>query len=372
MERDLNRDRIKGLACILMLIAHLRLAPGIADWAYTVTFIGGLSAMLFLAISGLNAAVTAENKSLRELAIVNGLLFLIGVGYGAVVQMTLYANYVFEILQIIAIGSFCVGVTAKYTGYRPVLFGAIAIVIATLHLILQNYAPHFDGFGLIETSNHYAPLGIELPEGGTRYPGFPLLPWLAAFFWGASVYYAKRIFHLVVIVLGLGICFIETPITPFLGNVKEKWDMSIGYMLMSATAYSMAILLCRSLPSSVMHKEKLLVFVGINSFAFLYLHLFAIPLWFLSSSIGPIGLWAVAITFVLLLMYTYSRWAKVKRQYPLVFWLVLIVISLLLPILPAQDVTWHLPLAFVFAFIGLFFVKYFNEIKLQLIQALAK
>src|SRR5512142_598257 len=74
-ERDAVIDLIKGLACLLMVAAHVHFAQ--APWLQSVT----MAAVLFFASTGMNLAALVERRPEDEMRLAANAVFLIFAGF---------------------------------------------------------------------------------------------------------------------------------------------------------------------------------------------------------------------------------------------------------------------------------------------------
>src|SRR5262245_34641994 len=220
-------DYQRGLACLLMIFAHLKLANPDNPVMWTLRFIGELAPMLFFTVSGYNASRQAQQQSLSQLFAINGALFLFGITYSIITRVDMYERFVLELFQIIAVGSLFTAIVSRQLKDTPWPYLAIAIALFALKLGFDQWLPAFDGGGIVLTSNDYVPHHLLTGDQQRMYPGFALLPWIAFFCLGVFIGGVSNQVRLVFAVVCAGLLELNLALG-IGGHFAEKWDMSLN------------------------------------------------------------------------------------------------------------------------------------------------
>jgi len=155
--RNQSLDYQRGIACMFMVIAHLRLADPSNQWTSWVSYISGLATLLFFAVSGFNSWQQAHKYPLRFIAASQCTLFLFGVTYSSILFVDQYHRFSMEIFQIIATGSLLVALVHRWLSLPVWAYLLIAILIVALKAYVDVIAPQFDGGGVILPRSDYVP-----------------------------------------------------------------------------------------------------------------------------------------------------------------------------------------------------------------------
>lgn len=202
-KRDAAVDLTKGLACLLMVVAHVRFAA--APWLEWAT----MATVLFFASTGMNLTTVLERKSGDDLRLAANGLFLIFAGFADnYVQGTLWQCDVFQSagMAMLAMLVLRKAFPQRWTWLFPLPY--------LIHLANQHFYWKTAGGGL---SSFFLTPGL-----------FPLLPWLSFYLLGAHLKkYPKQAWLLGGAALGaLGA-------SRFLGPLHfDKFWMSADYFLL--------------------------------------------------------------------------------------------------------------------------------------------
>jgi hypothetical protein len=161
-KRDAAVDVTKGIACLLMVWAHVRFAE--APWLQWAT----MATVLFFASTGMNLTTVLERKRGDDLRLAGNALFLIFAGFADnYIQGTLWQSDVF---QSAGVAILAMMVLRKIWPLRWTWLFPLPYLI---HLANQHFYWKVDGGGV--ASFFLAP-GL-----------FPLLPWLSFYLLGAHL-----------------------------------------------------------------------------------------------------------------------------------------------------------------------------------------
>jgi hypothetical protein len=210
--RDPAIDIIKGMACLLMVAAHVHFAR--APWLQTAT----MATVLFFASTGMNLAAITEQRPGRETYLAMNAAFLIFAGFADnYVQGTMRSCDVFQsagiaVLSMLLLRRMC----PRYWGW---LFPLPFLV----HL--ANQSCHWKTSDAGVSSFFLAP-GL-----------FPLLPWLSFYLLGAHLRLQKQRFALILAGISVVLMGMLRLFAPF---HFDKWWMSPDYFLIGCTVTSVA------------------------------------------------------------------------------------------------------------------------------------
>jgi hypothetical protein len=255
VKRDAGLDILKGVGCLLMLVAHSNLSlRGYAPFA----FYGGLAPAVFFSVSGVAAGFQAARYTARGVLISYLFLFLLGFSFNRITDPGFLQEINFDIIQMIAIGA-CVVFLMEYF-FRCSTWGYLILAWLT-------FALKFPLMALLQGRIIYGISSIFLPPGI-----FPVLPWLFLFFLGIFAYRARNFYNLLLALTAGGLFFILLS-QGFYLDLENKWDMSFGYFLLCCILVHGSFFLMRALPMFKQHRGMgLLVFLGTSSLLFLYVH----------------------------------------------------------------------------------------------------
>ena len=273
--RDHSLDLLKGLACILMIFAHSRgvdVSPltsilyGENDrLTHLIYMMGEAAPIIFFPIVGVTAYMQANKYRPKPVLISFVFLFLLGFSYNGITQRDFYSDFQLEMIQIIAIGAFLVYIIQYTKKPAPATFLVIGLTVFALK-ILGSHNPW------LRELLTFKP-GIILPPGP-----FPLLPWLFLFFLGAFAYNTNNINNLILAGVSIGL-FITLKLLSFPLQPGNKWDMSVGYFLLSCFLLFSSFYIVRKFAFFRSEDRKQLVlYLGKFSLLFLFVHKFVIRL----------------------------------------------------------------------------------------------
>jgi hypothetical protein len=292
--RDHGIDLIKGLACLLMVAAHVQFQH--APWLAEAT----MATVLFFASTGMNLHGLVERRRGDELRIGGNALFLIFAGFADnYVQGTMGMSDVFQSagMAMLALMLLRWLLPVAWTWLFPLPF-----LIHFANQYVFHWRTTADGLGAFFLA-----------------PGlFPLLPWLSFYLLGAHLkrYNSAqmRLTIAAVSLAGIGLlrCF-----RPF--NFDKFW-MSVDYLLVG---FAVMALLLEGTRRWVAHRPKRppmaeLRFWGANSLVFYILHAFVLKGLGLYLHFGPL-LFGTAVVLTALLLRAGLKaqaWAKHLDPWP--------------------------------------------------------
>jgi len=294
MTRDKTLDILKGLGCLLMIVAHSSLNIGGYE---RFKFWGGLAPALFYAAAGAAAALQAQKYKPRGVLITYALLALIGFSFNRITDPGFLQEPEFDIIQIIAVGASAVYLIERRFQPNAWIYLALGLLAFALKFILQAL---FKNISIVGVTNFLFPPGI-----------FPIFPWLFPFFIGLFAYRAENRFNLTLALLAAFALFALNQLHIPL-DLENKWDMSLGYFLAcNLLIFSAFFFLRAAAPLTQRAPAGLLNFLGKNSLLFLYVH-FPIILALKENRIHrtvkiifehPFLFWILALALTLLLMF---------------------------------------------------------------------
>jgi len=256
--RDHSLDLLKGVACVLMLLAHTQLQIDLPSKA--LTFLGSFAPILFFAVSGITANFQALKYPPAGIVITYAMIFLLGLSFAAVVVGDFWAAFEMDILQIIAVGVLVLYLVQRYLKPGPWFHLGAAVGVFALKLAADALPRDVDWVGYL--------VGLVLEPGN-----FVLVPWLFPFFLGMFCYLAPNRHNLWLTgaaVLGLGVAGASgIPL-----GIDNRWDMTIGYFLFSLLLTSAAFYTARRLSQELVACAfPWLLWLGKYSLLFLYVHM---------------------------------------------------------------------------------------------------
>ena len=349
-QRDTTIDILKGIGCLVMIVAHSSLKIGGYE---QFKFWGGLAPVLFFAATGVTAAFQAQKYKPRGVLLTYAFLFLLGFSFNRITDPGFLEEIEFDIIQIVAISSSLIYLVEYYFRPRVWVYLLLGFLAFGLKFIFQKLLA---GIFIIGVTNALIPPGI-----------FPIFPWLFLFFFGLFAYRINNYVN-AGLAAGLGATLIILQKINFPIDIENKWDMSLGYFLVCGTLVFSAFFILRFISSwreKIFKYEGLLTFLGKNSLLFLYVHF-------------PIILYLKEIRI--------HRNVQLIFHHPYLFWLLVLGLTLIIMIILIWLAKWkfgaqffdHLPVwiamtALVFA-AGLFISTerfvYIIEIGLGLLTAL--
>jgi peptidoglycan/LPS O-acetylase OafA/YrhL len=256
--RDHSLDLLKGIACVLMLLAHTQLQIDLPSKA--LTFLGSFAPILFFAVSGITANFQARKYPVTGIVVTYTMIFLLGLSFAAVVAGNFWEAFEMDILQIIAVGVLVLYLVQRYL--KPGPWFHLGAAVAVFSLKLATDALPRDLWWMEHLK------GVILEPGN-----FVVVPWLFPFFLGMFCHLAPNrhnIWLAGAAILGLGLAWAAgIPL-----GVDNRWDMTIGYFLCSLLLTAGSFYLARSLPQELMLRAfPWLLWLGKYSLLFLYVHM---------------------------------------------------------------------------------------------------
>jgi len=256
--RDHSLDLLKGVACVLMLLAHTQLQIDLQSKA--LTFLGNFTPVLFFAVSGITANFQARKYPVAGIVSTYVMIFLLGLSFAAMVSGNFWAAFNMDILQIIAVGVLVLYLVQRYLKAGPWFHLGAAIAVFALKLATDDISRDLWWM---------AYMGNIILEPGN----FFVVPWLFPFFLGMFCHLAPNRYNLWV----AGAAFLVMGLMQAAGvslGIDNRWDMSTGYFLFSLLITSSAFYVARRLPQAVIARAfAWLLWLGKNSLLFLYVHM---------------------------------------------------------------------------------------------------
>ena len=346
--RDVTLDILKGIGCLFMIVAHSSLNFGGYE---RFKFWYGLAPVLFFSAAGVTAALQAQKYKPRGVLLTYAFLLLLGYSFNRITDPGFLKEIEFDIIQMIAVGSSVIYLVERYARPPAWIYFLLGLLAFGMKFLLQAL---FSGFAVVGLTNLIFPPGI-----------FPIFPWLFLFFFGLFAYRNNNAVNLAA-ALGSGLLLLVLQQTNFPLDIENKWDMSIGYFLVSCILLFGTFYLLRLIPFPPHPRGLgLLTFLGQNSLLFLYVH-FPIILYFKEIHIQNI--------YTVIFEHPYLFWVLT-----LALTVIVMVILLWLPrskaltALFSQLPVWLVLVFLVFA-VGIYirnrFFTYYIEIGLGLLIAL--
>lgn len=291
-DRDHGIDLIKGLACLLMVAAHVNFQH--APWLAEAT----MATVFFFASTGMNLHGLVERRRGDELRIGGNALFLIFAGFADnYVQGTMGMSDVFQSAGMAMLALMLL------RGLLPRLWTWLFLLPFLIHFANQHYF-HWrttaDGLGAFFLA-----------------PGlFPLLPWLSFYLLGAHLKRfdtsRMRLTIAAASLAGVGLlrCF-----RPF--NFDKFW-MSADYLLVGFAVMALLLEGTRRWVAQRPGRPPLaeLRFWGANSLVFYILHAFVLKGLGLSITNGPLLFASAVLLTAVLLRFGLKAQAWAKRLEP--------------------------------------------------------
>lgn len=308
-EYDYSLDAIKGISCILMIVAHIPLYFNGNERVFQI--IAGLAPVLFFAVSGVTTTLQVRRKSFRSLLSFYVLFAVIGFSYNLMWKPEVQAFSVMDVPQIIALGVLSVYLIEKYLKPPLYLYLLLALLVFLVHFFIGSLLPDF-------------PLKSIL---FTETVGFTYFPWMFAFVAGIFAYRCSNRVNLIGALVAGALLVISS-----YGGVREadfiKYNMSVNYLLLSLFVLFGVFYLFRRKKSYA--PSNLMLYFGKHSFLFLFTHLILI-LAFDRLGLGRlyiVWIWCLALVCTYMAMRVLlwlGRFIEPYMGYPAVW--VLIVIS---------------------------------------------
>ena len=256
--RDHSLDLLKGVACVLMLLAHTQLQVDLQSKA--LTFLGNFTPVLFFAVSGITANFQARKYPVAGIVSTYVMIFLLGLSFAAMVSGNFWVAFNMDILQIIAVGVLVLYLVQRYLKAGPWFHLGAAVAVFALKLATDGLSRDLWWMAYMEN--------ILLEPGN-----FVVIPWLFPFFLGMFCHLAPNRCNLWVAGAALVVMGLMQAAGVSLG-IDNRWDMSTGYFLFSLLITSSAFYVARRLSQAVIARAfAWLLWLGKNSLLFLYVHM---------------------------------------------------------------------------------------------------
>jgi hypothetical protein len=320
--RDLSLDLLKGVACVLMVLAHTQLQIDMPS--KVLTFLGSFTPILFFAVSGITANFQARKYPVTGIVITYAMIFLLGLSFTAMTRedfSTFWVPFDMDILQIIAVGVLTLYLVQRFLKPGPWFHLGAAVAIFALKLVTDA----------LPDTGWMAYLAYVFVEPGN----FVIIPWLFPFFLGMFCHLAPNRHNLWLAgaaLVAMGLAWgVGLPL-----GIDNRWDMTLGYFLFSLLLTAMSFYVARQLtPDFVARFLSPLLWLGKFSLLFLYVHMGVI--WLIRHYTQ--GIWG-----------TYWVWPLVGGASVLLMWVLPPLFGALrIPALMSRFPAWLLLLALVLA-----------------------
>lgn len=256
-QRDTTIDILKGIGCLVMIVAHSSLKFGGYE---RFKFWGGLAPVLFFAATGVTAAFQAQKYKQRGVLLTYIFLFLLGFSFNRITDPGFLKEPEFDIIQIVAVGSSAVYLLEYYFHPHAWMYLLLGMFAFGLKFVLQKLLA---GIFLVGVTNALIPPGI-----------FPIFPWLFLFLFGLFAYRVNNYAN-AGLAAGFGVILFAFQKTNFPIDIENKWDMSLGYFLVCGILVFFTFFVLRFISSwreKIFKYKGLLTFLGQNSLLFLFVH----------------------------------------------------------------------------------------------------
>ena len=252
---------LKGLACVMMVLAHTQLQIDLPSKA--LTFFGSFTPILFFAVSGITANFQARKYPVAGVLITYTMIFLLGLSFAAMIVGNFWVAFEMDILQIIAVGVLTLYLIQRLLNPGPWFYLGATVAVFALKLATDPLPRDGWWMGLL--------VNVFLEPGN-----FVIIPWLFPFFLGMFCYLAPNRHNLwlaATALLMLGLAWgLGLPL-----GIDNRWDMSIGYFLCSLLLTSACFYGARRLPHAFLAQTlSPLIWLGKYSLLFLYVHMVVI------------------------------------------------------------------------------------------------
>jgi len=256
--RDLSLDLLKGVACVLMLLAHTQLQIDLPSKA--LTFLGSFAPILFFAVSGITANFQARKYPVAGIMATYLMIFLLGLSFAAMVAGNFWLSFNMDILQIVAVGVLVLYFVKRYLNPSPGFYLGATVAVFSLKLVTDGLPRELWWMDYLEN--------VILEPGN-----FVVVPWLFPFFLGMFCHLAPNRHNLWLAgaaLLGLGVAGAAgLPL-----GIDNRWDMTFGYFLFSLLLTASAFYVARRLPQDFIERAfSWLLWLGKLSLLFLYIHI---------------------------------------------------------------------------------------------------
>lgn len=250
-KRDDSIDFIKGMACLLMILAHSPMYFSGNEYVFLV--IGGFAPVIFFAISGVTTTFQ-KNKSLIEFILFYFCFAVLGISYNLIWNPPPEKFLNLDIPQIIATSAIFIFILENFAYRTKKIYVILLSIVFITHVSIVN----LESFPLREF------FIVSKP--------FPLIPWMAFFFVGILAYKSSYKKNATMFFIS-SLSFIIYTLS-FKNLVLSKWPMSIDYFLISLSLLFLTFYFMKRLRRYLV--QRLIVYIGQNSFLFLFSHLLII------------------------------------------------------------------------------------------------
>jgi len=362
--RNQSFDIQRGVACLLMIFAHVKVVDPSNYWTSLANFIGGLAPMLFFSVAGATTLLQARKYSTAFIAVSQLALFLFGLAYSMLIYTDQFRQFAMEIFQIIAIGSLLVALLHRFSS-SPLLYLLTAVAVLAIKFACDRWAGDFDGAGLLLTRNEYVPHHL-VPEGTPKqYPGFPLLPWLFVFCLGAFIGQTSDRIRISIATLSLLLLAVDLQLGVG-GYLREKWDMTVNYALLGITVTAAAPVFAARIGD--LAPQRLLLYLGRNSLLFFFAHLIGVLIALAVLQFSQLAGWLVAIGVTLIVMRLLDRWRGLRAFDRAITWWCVLAGIWALPLLVLYTPTASGGVRLLELLLGILFAKHYPALRNLLLK----
>lgn len=189
---DYSLDAIKGISCILMIIAHIPLYFHGNERVFQI--VAGVAPVLFFAVSGVTTTLQVKRRSFSSLLGFYVLFAVIGFAYNLMWRPDVQAFRIMDVPQIIAFGVLSVYLLEKYLKPPLYLYLLLSLAVFAVHSFIGHRLPDFPLKSVVFTET----------------VGFTYFPWLFAFLAGVFAYRASNRVNLIMTVVAAALLFLFT------------------------------------------------------------------------------------------------------------------------------------------------------------------
>lgn len=278
-KRDPSIDFLKGIGCLLMVIAHAPLPFSDTHGAWLIRQMISPGTAIFFGLAAQTALIQRERYGLKATLLTYLSLFLLGSNLTPLMQHFGRFDHLIllEMVSMIAIGSiFILLVEESFQlgrwGYLLLTLGCLSIKWG-VDLSLPDL--DWPRFLMVKAGS------IDyLADGSVRnYPGFSLIPWLAVFpfiqFLRRSTPTSNLLFGLLC-ALGIKQIQLRGGIIDLQLDLFNKWEVTTSYLLWFGLFNSLFFALFPPEKARLPYRPAFLISVGKESFLFLYAHMVGI------------------------------------------------------------------------------------------------
>jgi hypothetical protein len=344
-KRDLGLDFLKGIGCVLMVVAHSKLKM----WNYEqFIFWGSLAPALFFTVTGITASFQAKKYSPRTVTILYIFILLLGFSYNGFLGQDFIGHVEFEIIQTIALGALAVYFVARFIDPPVWAYAVLGFASFGLDKLILFLLQGREVTGLT---------GILISPGH-----FPFIPWLSLFFLGVFAYRVRNLYNLLgALIFGALYYFMFG--MRVMDLTESKWQFLSDFFIASVIFLFFSFFIVRAVQLFSRPKINWLVmYWGKYSLLFLYVH-YGFVNYFRSLKIQheveliwnhPFLFWLLVLSLTTALMFAItfsSHWFE-PIFHNIFIWIALVVLVFAVPlVLPNQSfIEWsELGLGIIFA-----------------------